>query len=366
MYECIYVYVNISYSPPSHFCRSLIKGLWESRRVVYCTPQTFRNDLRDEVVNPHKIVCLVFDEAHKAVGQYAYTQIMKTMCEYTDAFRVLALSATPGSKKRDIQNVIDNLRITKIEVRSEEDDDVAQYINMKLVEIVKCKIGPLNAKQSLRDQLLDFIKPSLLELYDAKLIYTPDPTNMHTSILDEAFHKYRNLKATHSQSSSPMRSGQTVSSSGSSIHLDKDIVDHFNIIKYILFAKQALQISGPYKCIEALDNFLVHREDAKMPLLHRNIKHDKEFKRVYDVIKKYVANKEYVETVNPKVEQLLQCLQSHFSRHYLAGSMDTRAIVFAQLRSTVVNIVENIDGVGHIKAHQFVGQSETSTGYVLH
>ena len=336
--------------------------MWETRRVVYCTPQTFRNDLRDEVVNPHKIVCLVFDEAHKATGQFAYTQIMKEMCEYTDSFRVLALSATPGSKKRDIQNVIDNLRITKIEVRSEDDSDVAEYINLKLVEVVKCKTGAQNAKNSLKDQLLDFAKPSLIELFSANLVYTSDPAHMNLTALDESFQKYRVAQSSQqSQTTSPMRSCQSTLSM-TSTGLDKAIVDHFNLVRYFLIAKQNLNDSGPFKCLEILDGLLVRKDDTKMPLLHKNVKYDKEFKRVYGVLKRYVSNKDYVETVNPKIEQLLDCLQSHFSRHYLAGSTETKAIVFAQLRSTVVDIVESINGVGHIKAHQFVGQSDTSTG----
>ena len=344
--------------------------MWDSRHVIYCTPQTFRNDLRDEVVNPHKIVCLVFDEAHKATGQFAYTQIIKAMHEYTDSFRVLALSATPGSKKRDVQAVIDNLHITKIEVRSEEDEDVIDYINLKQVEIIKCKIGAMNARNSLRDQLLDFARPSLIELFSANLVYNADPIHMNTMVLDEAFDRYKNrCRSTTqlSQLSSPMRSGQTVSSSSSlsSSQMDKTMLEHFNLVRYFLCAKQALHDSGPYRCVEILDKFIVNKDDHKMPHLHRNVKYDKEFKRVYSVLKRYVCNQEYVETVNPKIEQLLHCLQSHFSRHYLAGCTETKAIVFTQLRSTVVDIVENINEVGHIKAHQFVGQADTSTGYGL-
>ena len=105
----------------------------------------------------------------------------------------------------------------------------------------------------------------------------------------------------------------------------------------------------------------MRKDDTKMPLLHKNVKYDKEFKRVYGVLKRYVSNKDYVETVNPKIERLLDCLQSHFLDIIWLVALRPRLSCLRSW-STVVDIVESINGVGHIKAHQFVGQSDTSTG----
>ena len=46
------------------------------------TPQTMQNDLENSKINPEKIVCLIFDEAHRATGNYAYCKII----EYIDKF----------------------------------------------------------------------------------------------------------------------------------------------------------------------------------------------------------------------------------------------------------------------------------------
>jgi len=49
--------------------------LWFERRVFFCTPQTFANDLQKGTCDSgvvKKIVCVVIDEAHKATGKYAY------------------------------------------------------------------------------------------------------------------------------------------------------------------------------------------------------------------------------------------------------------------------------------------------------
>lgn len=40
------------------------------------------------------IVLVVFDEAHKAVGDYAYTLVVNKLPKYT---RIVGLSATPGN-----------------------------------------------------------------------------------------------------------------------------------------------------------------------------------------------------------------------------------------------------------------------------
>jgi ERCC4-related helicase len=79
--------------------------LWAQRRVFFCTPQTLSNDLENKICDPRKIVCIVIDEAHKATAHYAYTTAVEHISRFNSNFRVLALSATPGTNARDIQNV---------------------------------------------------------------------------------------------------------------------------------------------------------------------------------------------------------------------------------------------------------------------
>jgi ERCC4-related helicase len=52
--------------------------LWETHRLFFCTPQTFMNDLAKGVCDASKVVCIVFDEAHRASGRnYAYSQVVR-------------------------------------------------------------------------------------------------------------------------------------------------------------------------------------------------------------------------------------------------------------------------------------------------
>src|SRR5204862_201954 len=78
---------------------------WETKRVFFMTPQTLQNDLSSGIGNPKDIVLLVIDEAHRATGDYAYVRVVEFIRRFSSSFRVLALTATPGSKIETVQEV---------------------------------------------------------------------------------------------------------------------------------------------------------------------------------------------------------------------------------------------------------------------
>ncbi len=61
------------------------------------TPQTMENDLLNQRIDPTSIVLIIYDEAHKAIGKYAFHNINKYLEKLQIAYRVLALTATPGN-----------------------------------------------------------------------------------------------------------------------------------------------------------------------------------------------------------------------------------------------------------------------------
>ena len=86
---------------------------WKSRRVFYATPQTVGNDLQAGRVKASDVVCVVIDEAHRASGNYAYCAVVRYLMTANPHFRVLALTATPGSKPDAVQNVVDSLHVRR-------------------------------------------------------------------------------------------------------------------------------------------------------------------------------------------------------------------------------------------------------------
>ena len=53
---------------------------------------------------------------------------------YNPHFRILALTATPGSKPEAVQQLVDALHISHIEIRSENDPDLKKYLHTKVEE----------------------------------------------------------------------------------------------------------------------------------------------------------------------------------------------------------------------------------------
>ena len=79
---------------------------------------------------------LTSDEAHKATGYYAYTTVLAYITAQNPYFRVLALTATPGSDAPGVQAVVDALHISRIEIREAEAPEVRQYMNTKVSELL--------------------------------------------------------------------------------------------------------------------------------------------------------------------------------------------------------------------------------------
>ncbi|KAF6006594.1 hypothetical protein HII12_004993 [Brettanomyces bruxellensis] len=117
--------------------------LWETRRVFFSTPQMVANDLLSGLVDPRNVCCVVVDEAHRARGgSYAYCKVVERLDKLNTSFRVLALTATPGATVESVQKVVDNLDISSIQLRTDKDPDVLQYMNSRSLVEIDCDITP--------------------------------------------------------------------------------------------------------------------------------------------------------------------------------------------------------------------------------
>lgn len=104
------------------------RGLWKTKRVIFATPQVIENDLDSGVLPAKKVKCLVIDEAHKAQGQYAYVGIARKLQETNlNGFRLVGLTATPGSDLARVQQLISNLYINEMIFKRESDIDLMAY-----------------------------------------------------------------------------------------------------------------------------------------------------------------------------------------------------------------------------------------------
>ncbi len=110
-------------------------------QVVVATPQVIANDLRDAAISLDPFSLVVFDEAHRAVGDYPYVAIGRANRDGPRA-RVLAMTASPGARKDRIEEVWSNLGIERFEYRSADDDDVRPYFHGIGVESETVPVPP--------------------------------------------------------------------------------------------------------------------------------------------------------------------------------------------------------------------------------
>lgn len=168
-----YEVVGISSSQTAEMTGKLAKKkrkeLWDTKKVFFATPQLIQSDLKEGLFPCKAIKLLVFDEAHRAMGNYAYCKVVEEIYRVNRNFRVLGLTATAG-KSSDIIQIIQNLLISKIEYRSENSIDVQRYTHKKHIEIIPVKLsGDL---QEIFDHFTKVIDPLIKELRDTGQIKT--------------------------------------------------------------------------------------------------------------------------------------------------------------------------------------------------
>lgn len=122
------------------------KDFYDGQGLIICaTPQTIQHDLEKKLLDPKNFNLIIFDEAHRAVGNYSYTFISQY---FSDDVKRLGLTASPGASKAKIQEVADNLGISHIEIRTEQDLDVKDYVNDIEVDIKFLELDPISKEIS--------------------------------------------------------------------------------------------------------------------------------------------------------------------------------------------------------------------------
>lgn len=137
--------------------------LWKTKRVFFATPQTVFNDLCSNACPAIKISCLVVDEAHRATGNYAYTQVVRQLTRKNKEFRMLALTATPGSSLDTVQTVVDNLHIANIQIRTEDSMDIREYSHGKNTESIIVPLGYTDGSTGMVPRIIDEFTTKLFE-----------------------------------------------------------------------------------------------------------------------------------------------------------------------------------------------------------
>lgn len=310
------------------------RQIWERKRVFYATPQTVENDLESHVLDARRIVLVVIDEAHRAHKNYAYCGVVRAIARVQCHFRVLALSATPGSSLQGVQDVIDNLRIAHVEVRTEDDPEVAPYTHARLIEKVICEQS--SDLRNLAKIVCDVARPVLRRLESAGAIRSAD-ANMLTA--------FSVLKARNENSRRP------------GVNFPDFIIAH-----KLVSIHDALKNYGVTGALQKVD--IIATEAAKTRerlergemdvasgdrLIAQFVLQD-DFKHMRDALSRG-------STEHPKTGKLREILVEHFKRAHETGT-SSRAMVFTGTRNSVDEIVQGLERSRNsmLRCIRFTGQ----------
>ncbi|MDO8537444.1 MAG: DEAD/DEAH box helicase, partial [archaeon] len=172
------------------------KDLWNTAKIISATPQAIENDLVQANISFKDVSLLVVDEAHRAIGDYAYVFLAQQYMKQAEQPLILALTASPGGEEEKIKDVCKNLFIENVEIKTEKDSDVSPYVNEIEMEWIRVDLPAsfLEIKQLLNT----FVKEQL------KFLQT---TGVSRSISPQ-FYRKKDLLILQSQIRKQIMSGQ--------------------------------------------------------------------------------------------------------------------------------------------------------------
>src|SRR5438105_12264907 len=82
--------------------------------IVFATPEVIRNDVSADRYNLRNVSLIVFDEAHRCVRSYAYSEVAQSYKLQASNPLILGLTASPSAKKSRVEEICEKLAITNV------------------------------------------------------------------------------------------------------------------------------------------------------------------------------------------------------------------------------------------------------------
>ena len=299
------------------------KALYEEAIIIMATPQTIQEDIENNRIEIGDFSLLVIDEAHRSRENFANTKVAKEYVKRAKYQRILALTASPGSTKAKIDEICNNLSIEAVEIRTEQDTDILEFVQNKEIEYINVE---LSKEIKTIHNLIKEIYKSRIE--GIKNFNISKPASQITKV-DLLFLQKR---------------------------LQRDLPNKNPSTFYGLsLVAQLLKLSHAMEMLETqgLNSF----NDFLTKLETEETKAAKAIVKDLNVIKARTLTKELLDNFidHPKIEKLKEIIKTT-----MENKKDSRIIIFTTYRNTVENIVKIINATG-IKTTRLVGQKEGLT-----
>ncbi len=290
--------------------------------VIVATPQTVSNDLEKGRYTMDPFSLIIYDEAHRGVGDYSYVRV----AEYCSRrMRSIGMTASPGSDMRTIKEVCVNLNLRRVDIRSEDDRDVAPYVHDTYVSRLKLNLpDDLVAIAHLLREILDrYVR----ELVSLKLMNpTRPPTRGHLLEIQRTLQ----LRLNNGEKSAIVYKGLSLTARS---------------IK-VLHAIKLAETQG----ITPLRIYLDKLEDEA------NQEHGGRSAKELTGRQEFADIRKIVDTTNvehPKVSKTMSIVSKT-----LIDDPDSKVIVFTELRDTCDMMVKKLSAINGARVAKLIGQAK--------
>jgi ERCC4-related helicase len=312
------------------------KMIWDNKtiKLIFATPEVIRNDLNESRLNLKDFGLIVFDEAHRAIKDYAYTLISKKYMEQSPNPLIVAMTASPGSDKNRIQQICNNLYIEHIEYRNEEDVDVKPYVNpielkWEFVELSeKYRQIILLFKSMLQEKLRWLIFRGLIKKNNIDYVFKRD-------LLELAEILQRNLKFTLNEEKGPLYLALLNQSAALSL----------------MYCIELIESQGPF----SLKTFIKRMESSEGKA-HSLILKDPRMKDIFKLLENVTEHPKLIYILNLCKKEKLDTSANKNPNVLMNDNMSSQILIFSHYRDTATHIVDELNKTG-IKSFRFVGQS---------
>ena len=296
------------------------KEIWQTAEFIFSTPQCISNDLKKNLYTLEEVSLLVVDECHRCVKNYAYNIVASKYKETAINRRMLGLTASPGSDKKTITDVMENLGIKAVEIRTRDSPDVRPYLQELTFEKIDIDFPP--KFEEIRLLLNGIYNEKVGELKNRRVLFGYASKTM---LLKLQGNLMKDLKRS------------------------KDL----NKMASVSVCAQALKISHAVELLET--QTLASLIEYMKGLFQQSA--EKKSKGVQRLTKDPRFGRAFTLATNmglehPKLIRLNEIVKEQFQKE-----PNSKIIVFAQFRETVRKISETLNLLEGVTAENFVGQA---------
>ncbi len=303
---------------------------WEQALIVTATPQTIENDVRNARISLQNVSLIIFDEAHRAVGDYAYVYIAKKFTQQNQKALILGLTASPGAEQEHINEVCGSLFIKNIEIKSLGDEDVKPYTHEIKIEWRTVEL-PMQFRE-IKSLLQQFMQKQIAVLNKFGLSRAKSPSGFNQRRLLEMQEKIRQGIKRYGFRQPSLFSAATAIAALMKANHAALLLETQGIAALNSFLERTVEKSNEPKASRALRQFLASAE----------------IKQAIDLTKQ--LNEKGVR--HPKQHILEEILKQQFELF-----PESRVIVFNHYRDSIKRLAEELNKVPGIRAERFVGQA---------